>query len=158
MKHPVLSRLGKSASIALAAVLALSPASSGFGQVVTAPAVKNETPQKLEAFIVTGSYLPVSAEVNASPILTIERAQIGQSGTTDALRLLKDLAPLFTGNGNTGNEVDNGGFGESYVALRNLPTLVLLNSRRLANSPFSSNTSAATTPNVDLNTIPMGMI
>jgi len=122
----------------------------------TAPAT--ETPQKLEAFTVTGSYLPDSEEVKASPIITIERAAIGQSGTTDALRLLKDLAPVFTGNGNTGNEVDNGGFGESYVALRNLPSLVLLNGRRLANSPFSSNSSAATTPGVDLNTIPMGMI
>src|SRR5262249_38088543 len=118
---------------------------------------KPEETVTLEKFMVTGSYLPQSAEVNASPILTIERTAIGQSGTTDALRLLKDVAPVFTGNGNVGNEQDNGGFGESYVQLRNLNTLVLLNGRRLANSPFSSNNSAATTPGVDLNTIPMSM-
>src|SRR4051812_46154386 len=150
MKTHPLPRVGTLLSAAMA-LLALPAA---FGQTPT-PA---ETPQKLEAFTVTGSYLPDSSEVKASPILTIERADIGQSGTTDTLRLLKDLAPVFTGNGNTGNEVDNGGFGESYVALRNLPTLVLMNGRRLANSPFSSNNSAATTPGVDLNTIPMGMI
>ena len=139
--------LGVVSSLALGPVL----------RAQTAPATA-ETPQKLEAFVVTGSYLPVSAEVNASPILTIERSTIGTTGSTDALRLLKDIAPVFTGNGNTGNEVDNGGFGESYVALRNLPTLVLLDGRRLANSPFSSNNGAAATPAVDLNTIPMGMI
>ena len=126
------------------------------GQTPAAPAP--ETAQKLEAFVVTGSYLPVSGEVTASPVVTIERSQIGQTGTTDALRLLKQMTPVFTGNGNAGNEVDNGGYGESYVALRNLTTLVLLNGRRLNNSPFSSNTSAASTPTVDLNTIPMGMI
>jgi iron complex outermembrane receptor protein len=144
---------------ALALGLALAGSSAALAQ---APAAKNapvvEGTQKMDSFVVTGSYLPVSAEVNASPVLTIERADIGQNGATDALRLLKDLAPVFTGNGNTGNEVDNGGFGESYIALRNLQTLVLLNGRRLANSPFSSNTSAATVPGVDLNTIPMGMI
>ncbi len=139
----------------LVAALALLTHATGFGQSATAPV---ETPQKLEAFTVTGSYLPASAEVSASPIVTIERAEIGQSGTTDALRLLKDLSPNFTGNGNTGNEVDNGGFGESYVALRNLPTLVLLNGRRLASSPFSTNNSAATFPSVDLNTIPLAMV
>lgn len=153
---------GKTRRVAAWSACALLGSAVALGQssttTSTSSASSGETPQKLEAFVVTGSYLPMSAEVNASPILTIERADIGQSGTTDPLRLLKDLAPVFTGNGNTGNEVDNGGFGESYVALRNLPTLVLMNGRRLANSPFSSNNSAATTPAVDLNTIPMGMI
>lgn len=158
MKNLLLSPKGKSlrAAAVFATALLLRGGSAVFGQ--SAGANTSDAPQKLEAFVVTGSYLPISAEVNASPILTIERAEIGQSGTTDPLRLLKSLAPVFTGNGNTGNEVDNGGFGESYVALRNLPSLVLMNGRRLANSPFSSNTSAATIPGVDLNTIPMGMI
>jgi iron complex outermembrane receptor protein len=162
MKKNVSSPQGKTLRVAAWSAGALLASAVALAQTSTTSTPSStstgETPQKLEAFVVTGSYLPMSAEVNASPILTIERADIGQSGTTDPLRLLKDLAPVFTGNGNTGNEVDNGGFGESYVALRNLPTLVLMNGRRLANSPFSSNNSAATTPGVDLNTIPMGMI
>ena len=158
MKHSLLFLRGRSrrAVPALGCVLASFVLLPAFGQ---SPAILAAEPaQKLEAFTVTGSYLPVSAEVNASPIVTIERTDIGKSGATDALRLLKSLTPVFAGNGNTGNEVDNGGYGESYVALRNLTTLVLLNGRRLGNSPFSSNTSAATTPTVDLNTIPLGMI
>ena len=161
MKTTTYSRPGKTPRTAALAcgLSALLATQAMFAQTgSTGAAAAGEKAQKLDAFIVTGSYLPTSAEVNASPVLTVERAEIGQTGATDALRLLKDLAPVFTGNGNTGNEVDNGGFGESYIALRNLQTLVLLNGRRLANSPFSSNTSAATVPGVDLNTIPMGMI
>lgn len=139
-----------------AAALPLLLAPAALAQ--TASQNPTENPQKLEAFVVTGSYLPVSAEVTASPVVTIERSEIGQNGATDALRLLKSLTPVFSGNANVGNEVDNGGFGESAVALRNLVTLVLINGRRTVNSPFSSNTSAATTPTVDLNTIPLGMI
>ena len=115
-------------------------------------------PQSLDRVVVTGSYLPTAIEVNASPIFTIDRAAIEGSGATDTLRLLKSLTPLFSGSGNVGNEVNLQGSGESYVALRNLPTLVLMNGRRLGNSPFSSNSSAATIPTVDLNTIPLGMI
>lgn len=115
-------------------------------------------PQRLDRFVVTGSYLPASAEMNASPVVTLERGAIEQAGATDVLRLLKTLTPAFSGSGNVGNEVNLQGFGESYVALRNLTTLVLVNGRRLGNSPFSSNNSSATIPAVDLNTIPMGMI
>jgi iron complex outermembrane receptor protein len=115
-------------------------------------------PQQLERITVTGSYLSDAAEVKASPLVTLDRAAIEQSGATDVLRLLKTLTPAFSGSGNIGNEVNLQGTGESYVALRNLPTLVLLNGRRLANSPFSSNSSSSTLPTVDLNTIPMAMI
>jgi iron complex outermembrane receptor protein len=115
-------------------------------------------PQQLEKLVVVGSYLPVSAEVNASPVIDLDRSAIERSGATDPLRLLKSLTPVFSGSGNVGNEVNFQGVGESSAALRNLTTLVLVNGRRLGNSPFSSNTAAATIPAVDLNTIPMGMI
>jgi iron complex outermembrane receptor protein len=112
---------------------------------------KDET-VKLEKFVVTGSFLPVSASVNASPVVTIENSSIGMSGATDALGLMKKLTPFFAGNGNVGTELNNGGGGESNVALRNLTTLVLLNGHRMVASPNSSGTS------VDLNTIPVAMI
>jgi iron complex outermembrane receptor protein len=111
-----------------------------------------EAPTKLERYEVTGSYLPVSASVTASPVLTIESAQIGQSGATDPLRLLRQLTPFFSGSNNQGTEANNGAAGESYVALRNLTTLVLINGQRIVGSPFQSGTI------VDLNTIPTAMI
>ncbi len=107
---------------------------------------------KLEKFTVTGSFLPVSATVNASPVVTIQSSDIGQSGATDPMRLLRQVTPFFAGNGNIGTEANNGAAGESNVALRNLTTLVLINGQRLVGSPFTSGTA------VDLNTIPTAMI
>jgi iron complex outermembrane receptor protein len=111
-----------------------------------------EPTQVLQAYTVTGSYLPVTSTVNASPVVTIQSSDIGQSGATDPLRLLRQLTPFFSGNGNVGTELNNAGSGESNVALRNLPTLVLLNGQRLVPSANSSGNA------VDLNTIPVNMI
>ena len=129
-----------------------------FGPAYGQSTTSTESPQVLERLVVTGSYLPAPAAVGASPVVTIDRTAIQDSGATDALRLLKQLSPAFSGSGNIGNEIDFQGAGESFAALRNLPTLVLVNGRRLANSPFSSITSAGALPGVDLNTIPLGMI
>ena len=115
-----------------------------------------EKVETLEKFTVTGSFLPVSAAVTANPVVTLESAEIGMSGSTDALQLLKQLTPYFAGNGNIGTDTNNGGGGESKVALRNLRTLVLLNGQRMATSPFS-NTNGGD-PGVDLNLIPTAMI
>lgn len=115
-------------------------------------------PQQLEAYLVTGSYLPSSAAVTASPVQVIDHSRIGQSGATDTLRLLKSVAPVFTGNLNTGNEWVSGGSGDSFAGLRNITTLVLVDGRRFVNSPYSSSTQMFVPPNVDLNTIPLSMI
>jgi iron complex outermembrane recepter protein len=117
----------------------------------TTPAPAEPT-EVLQAYTVTGSYLPVSATVTASPVTTIESSDIGASGATDPLRLLRQLTPLFSGNGNQGTEANNGAAGESYVALRNLTTLVLIDGQRITGSPFQNGTL------VDLNTIPTAMI
>ena len=139
----------------LALTLPVFAATAAFAQQ---PASANTTGDtvKLEKYIVTGSFLPVSATATASPVVTIESTDIGQSGATDALRLLRQLTPFFAGSGNVGTETNNGYAGESYVALRNLNTLVLLNGQRVTYSPFSS--TAGGTPGVDLNTIPTAMI
>ncbi len=135
--------------------LTLFAVSAAFAQQSATTDASGE-PLKLDKFTVTGSYLPVSASVNASPVVTIERSDIGQSGATDALRLLRQLTPFFAGSGNIGTETNNGYAGESNVSLRNLVTLVLLNGQRVTYSPFSS--TAGGTPGVDLNTIPTAMI
>jgi iron complex outermembrane receptor protein len=121
----------------------------------TAPATDNNT-QVLQKYTVTGSYLPVSATVTASPVVTIESSDIGMSGATDPLRLLRQLTPFFAGNGNVGTEANNGLAGESDIALRNLTTLVLVDGQRMTNSPFSSTNGQGGL--VDLNTIPTEMI
>jgi len=127
---------------------------SGFAQ--EAASKPDDQVQKMEKFVVTGSYLPESGLVTASPIVTLQSSELGKAGATDALQLLRELTPYFSGNGNVGTELNNGGTGESNVALRNLTTLVLINGQRLVTSPFS-NTNGGT-PNVDLNTIPTAMI
>jgi iron complex outermembrane receptor protein len=118
----------------------------------TAATPAPENTEVLQAYTVTGTYLPVSATVTASPVVTVEASDIGASGATDPLRLLRQLTPFFAGNGNQGTEANNGAAGESYVALRNLTTLVLIDGQRITGSPFQSGTL------VDLNTIPTAMI
>jgi iron complex outermembrane receptor protein len=119
----------------------------------TAPSTSSDQqPQVLEKYEVTGSYLPATSTSMASPVVTIQSSAIGQIGASDPLLLLKELTPFFAGNGNQGTETNNGAAGESYVALRNLTTLVLINGQRMVGSPFQSGTL------VDLNTIPTGMI
>ena len=122
--------------------LSLFAAQAAFAQTATMVDKKDET-LKLEKFTVTGSYLPLTSEVSASPVVIIERSKVGLSGATDALRLLKTLTPFFSGNGNVGQELNNGGNGTTNVALRNLTTLVLLNGRRTSG---------------DLSNIPVAMI
>jgi iron complex outermembrane receptor protein len=127
---------------------------TSYGQVASseeAPLQKEETLQ-LEKYEVTGSLLRLSASVTASPVVRIQSSDIGQSGATDPLRLLRQMTPFFSGSGNFGTEANNGAAGESYVALRNLTTLVLINGQRLVGSPFVNGTAT------DLNTIPTSAI
>ncbi len=122
----------------LGAGLSLFAANAAFAQ--TAAPAEGE-PVKLEKFTVTGSYLPLTSEVSASPIVILERSKIGLTGATDALQLLKDATPFFSGNGNVGQELNNGGSGQTFASLRNLTTLDLINGRRafgdLSNIPVS---------------------
>ena len=136
----------------LALFLSVALASFAVAQTATTAPSDEEKEVKMEKFIVTGSYLPVSVTVTASPVVTIESTDVGQSGATDPLRLLRQLTPFFAGSGNVGTELNNGGAGESNVALRNLNTLVLIDGQRITASPFQS------LNNVDLNTIPTAMI
>src|ERR1019366_2477015 len=89
---------------------------SGFAQMASPPALPAET----------------------SPVTVIDGNAIPGTGVDNVLQLLKRLDAGFTGNGNLGTELDAGGAGESHAALRNLDTLVLLDGRRIAASPFSS--------------------
>src|SRR5437762_10983389 len=109
-------------------------------------------PVKMEKTVVTGSLIPTAETVGPAPVDVVSAERIQQVGSQDVLATLKALNPGFAGNGNVGQTVNNGGFGEANVQLRNLPTLVLLNGRRLGNSAFSNGAL------VDVNTIPLSMI
>src|SRR6266566_6000539 len=115
-------------------------------------AATGEKPVKMEKTVVTGSLIPTAETVGPAPVDVVSADSIQKIGTADVLQTLKRITPDLAGNGNTGQEVNNGGTGESYIQLRNLRTLVLLNGRRLGNSSFSNGSL------VDLNTIPISAI
>jgi iron complex outermembrane receptor protein len=127
---------------------AVQPAPQPAAQVAAAgPETK-----KLAPVIVTGSLIPTAETVGASPVDTITAADISTVAAPSVLDLVKKLDASFSGARNVGFTLNNGGFGESYVAIRNLPSLVLINGHRLGNSSFSNGGL------VDLNTIPQAAI
>jgi iron complex outermembrane recepter protein len=138
--------------VGLACAMALVASSQA--QVTNAPTVLKPT-------VVTGSYIPTAETVGPAPVQTLSTEAIEQAGTADALVTLRKLVPGFTGSGNYLGSVNNNvnigaGFqaftGESYAAIRNLPTLVLIDGQRPANSALSGAQA------VDLNSIPLAMI
>lgn len=140
-------RIRKFKALVLSAATAGLLAATGYGQGASSE------PTKLEKFVVTGSYLQQSALVTPNPVVVIDSQQFSFSGASDSLDFFRKQTPYFSGGGNIGKEVNNGGpAGESYIALRNLQTLVLLDGRRMVNSPASTGTA------VDMNTIPSAMI
>jgi len=115
---------------------------------------------KLDKFEVTGSYLPLSADAPAIPVTVIDAEAIARTGvTTSVLDVLKKTAPQFTGSRNLGNNNANIGGGSTnggaQLALRNLPTLVLINGRRAAFAPVSASGGYEF---VDVNLIPVAAV
>ena len=139
-------------------VLSLGLAASA-QTAATAAADENDT-VKLEKFVVTGSNLPTAGETPVAPITLLTPDIIEHTGiTTDLLQVIRKSAPQFTGNANLGG--DNGNIasgstnGGSALALRNLPTLVLVNGRRVAAAPVGATGGAVF---VDVNAIPVSAI
>ena len=103
----------------------------------TPAAATGETAEP-ERIIITGSNIPTAAEVGAAPVATLDAAAIGRAGTDDPQVTLQKSDPSFTGGGNLGASnasVSSGNTqGGSQISIRGLPTLVLLNGRRIADS------------------------
>lgn len=134
--------------VALALGISLLHCTTGFSQ--------DEEVRKLPRVVVTGSLIPNVELIGPAPLETITAGDIQRQGASDVRDLLKRMSTSFGGNFNVGQDVNNGGFGEANAALRNLPTLVLINSRRLGNSSFSAFSTGIGL--ADLNTIPLAMI
>src|SRR5437016_12892326 len=87
--------------------------------------------------VVTGSLLPTTPDQVAVPIITLDAKTMEQNGvTTNALEILRKSVPAFAGRSNAGTSNANNDNqrtgGGSQLQLRNLPTLVLINGRRVA--------------------------
>lgn len=132
---------------------------SGYAQT-TADSSKQNEPQVLEKFEVTGSYLPPAGNTVAIPVISVTSEIIANSGnSTNVLEILRKTVPQFSGNGNLGSTNSNVASGStnggSMVSLRNTSTLVLINGRRVAYSPVSSSGGYQF---VDVNMIPVAAI
>jgi iron complex outermembrane receptor protein len=115
------------------------------------------SPQVLAKFVVTGSNIENAGEALSIPVAVLSPADIQNSGvSTNVLDVLRKISPSISGlggeNATTAGAATNGG---SQLLLHNLPTLVLVNGRRLAYDPADS---AGGDEFVDLNTIPLGAI
>ena len=103
----------------------------------TAAATESEQAQGLAEVVVTGSLLPTTPDRVAVPIITLDAKTMEQNGvTTNALEILRKAVPAFAGRSNAGTSNANNDNqrtgGGSQLQLRNLPTLVLVNGRRVA--------------------------
>lgn len=141
---------------------ALMPAvfvgSIGLAQTTKTSDVKEV--KTMEKFEVTGSYLPQSATAPVVPVSILSSKDIEKTGvTSNLLEVLKKTMPQLAGNANLGTNNANIGSGStnggSQIALRNLPTLVLINGRRAAISPVAGRGGYEF---VDVNLIPLAAV
>ena len=121
--------------------------------------VKAEETTQVERIEVTGSHIKRTDLEGPSPIQSLSAADLASTGSTDLIGALQKLPVSGTGTFSTqGNSSDDTANGGSSVALRGLgasSTLVLINGRRVAVSPFAKDIE---TSFVDLNTIPVSSV
>jgi iron complex outermembrane receptor protein len=129
--------------------------------VLPAGPKKEETPQQLERFVVTGSYIPsteTAVEAGASPVSRIDRQAIEESGYTNTAELLQQITASNTNSVPISNNATGFTPGATAISLRGLgpeSTLVLINGRRVAPYPVGAGGATAF---VDLNSIPLSAI
>ncbi len=115
---------------------------------------------QVEEIVVTGSRIARAGDFeSASPVITVDRETILQSGYNNLQQLLEKIPASGNGTFSTrGNNQDSTANGASAISLRGLgadATLVLVNGRRVSISPFGE---SITTNFVDINAIPVSAI
>ena len=123
----------------------------------TVAANPEQQPVVLEKYVVTGSNIPQAADALAIPVAVVDNQVIQDSGVfSDTLDILRKVAPNISGIGQENAQIDTASnFGGAQVSLKGLPTLVLVDGRRVANDPAEATGGAQF---VDLNLIPPAAI
>jgi iron complex outermembrane receptor protein len=126
----------------------------------TASSAASDQPVGLAPVVVTGSNLPSPANALTKPVEVIGSVQIADSGEEESLaEILRKTSTLFSGNGDLGLENANSEAfftqGGSALEIHNLPTLVLIDGRRVAFDPAEAGLGGEF---VDLNMIPPAAI
>ena len=108
-----------------------------------ARAQQTPEPTSVERVIVTGSNIPTAEDVGPAPVDTVEGLTRDTTGQEDVESVLTRAVPAISaGNGNLGqsNASTSSGstLGGSSVAVHSLPTLVLLDGRRLTDAAAES--------------------
>ena len=139
----------------LSAFIFLFLCASSRGQ--TQPTPTDDETQHMQTFVVTGSNIPNADEALAIPVAIISPSDIANSGVeTNVLDVLRKISPAISGIGGENATIATGGQdGGSQVLIHNLPTLVLVNGRRMAYNPVDASGGAEF---VDLNAIPLAAI
>lgn len=141
--------------IACGATLGLSSSLS-----VTSAYAQDTTAKELEEIYVTGSRIARGSDFeNPSPVISFSKEELEKTGYSTLQQMLEKQP--FVGNGTfstRGNSQDSTANGAAAISLRGLgadATLVLVNGRRVAVSPFAE---GVTTSFVDINSIPVAAI
>jgi iron complex outermembrane recepter protein len=131
-------------------------AATGLGQTTPAPAPEDDT-TVLEKFVVTGTNIGNAGDALAIPVTVITPADIANSGVdSNVLDVLRKVSPAITGLGGENATIATGqSDGGSEVIIHNLPTLVLVNGRRMAYDPVAGSGGSEF---VDVNAIPLAAI
>jgi outer membrane receptor protein involved in Fe transport len=122
---------------------------------------KKDDPQKMESFIVTGSYIPTNEtaySAGISPVIRLDKKVIDESGLTTTSELLQKITASNGGSVPISNNATGFTPAATAASLRGLgaeATLVLINGRRVANYPVGN---GGTTAFVDLNSIPLSAV
>jgi len=148
---------GRPLALAVALALAATPLwAQDAAPDTSADKNADKKAKTLESVVVTGSHIRRVDVETASPVITIDRQRIEDTGKATIGDLLQDM-PVMAGF--QANTSINSGFshGRALVSLRGLGperTLVLLNGHRMT-GPASS---VAAAPGVDVNSIPASMV
>jgi iron complex outermembrane recepter protein len=116
--------------------------------------------QPTETVVITGSRIARPSDFESpSPVITVGQEAIEKSGYNNLQQLMERVPANGNGAFSTrGNNQDSTANGAASISLRGLgadATLVLVNGRRVAVSPFAEN---VTTNFVDINSIPVSAI